>query len=380
MSLLTPEQRAAMEQVQAANAAAAASHGHAGRAGRSARRLTPPPPAAPPAPPSSTGDRRVAPHSARRSGDAIRSTRPIRAQRVGLVMSRGRGAPTARLPTARRCELEGGVDGQAARRLEPGDVRLRAEPGPLALGEGDVAPGVELDRRVGVSAPRRGRPTPRGSRSPRRPAASGRTARGAPAPRRCRPASNWACARARRSGRRGRPARRCSPSQVDGPGIAERRGRRQVAGQLGDLERADDAARVAQVDAAGRAGRDRRRRATSASRPSAISSASRRARTVGIARQRVGVEAARDRAQVEPGPAGEDRDAAARGRSRPGRRAACATKSATLNGWSGSTRSRPWWATRARSAGARLGRPDVEAAEDLARIGRDDRPPAARSR
>ena len=65
----------------------------------------------------------------------------------------------------------------------------------------------------------------------------------------------------------------------------------------------------------------------------------------------------------------------------PGRRrtpSACATKSATLNGSSGSTRSRPWCGTRARSAGGGLGRPDVEAAEDLARIGRDDRRRAGR--
>ena len=45
--------------------------------------------------------------------------------------------------------------GQSVGGVEPGDVRLRAEPGPLALGERDVAPGVELDRGVAVSSPSR---------------------------------------------------------------------------------------------------------------------------------------------------------------------------------------------------------------------------------
>ena len=49
------------------------------------------------------------------------------------------------------------------------------------------------------------------------------------------------------------------------------------------------------------------------------------------------------------------------------------TKSATANRSEGSTRSRPACGTRARSAALDLGRPDVEAAVDLARIGRDDR-------
>ena len=48
------------------------------------------------------------------------------------------------------------------------------------------------------------------------------------------------------------------------------------------------------------------------------------------------------------------------------------------NGWSGSTRSRPWWGTPRALLERRLGRPDVQAAVDLARVGGDDLGRAAR--
>ena len=48
--------------------------------------------------------------------------------------------------------------------VEPGDIGFGAEPGSLALCEGRVALGVELDRGVAASARHRGRPTLRDSR------------------------------------------------------------------------------------------------------------------------------------------------------------------------------------------------------------------------
>ena len=98
-----------------------------------------------------------------------------------------------------------------------------------------------------------------------------------------------------------------------------------------------------------------------------------------VARQRVGVEAARDRAQVEPGPAGQDRDAAGtvdpgQGVARMGREVGHAERLVGVDEVEAVMGDpRP-----IRRAG--LGRADVEAAEDLARVGRDDGRRAARSR
>ena len=71
----------------------------------------------------------------------------------------------------------------------------------------------------------------------------------------------------------------------------------------------------------------------------------------------VGIETAPDGPQVQTGTADEDRHAILAPRWRPGPCGRDATKSATLNGSSGSTRSRPWCGTRARSAAVALAVP-----------------------
>ena len=234
--------------------------------------------------------------------------------------------------------------------------------------------GVAVERR------HRGPPRPRDSRSPRRPASAG---------------SN----RSRRAARlidqagvelgpgpRGDPVavrrgldRQAEPD--DRSRVAAGRRARRIAGELGDLERADDAARVGEVDRRGEARAQWRSGGRRGARGRPSLSSCLEARADGrVARERVGIEAACDGAQVQARAAGEDRDAVPAARSARTARA-CVAKSATLNGSSGSTRSRPWCGTRARSAAVDLGRADVEAAEDLARIGRDDRHgPAARRR
>ena len=204
---------------------------------------------------------------------------------------------------------ESGVGREGVGRVQPVDVRLGAEPCPLALRERDVAPGIELDRRVERRARRRGPPTPRGSRSRRTPAGPDRTARGASRASSMRPASNWARARAAiRS--------RCAAGSTVRPEpghrarVAAGGGRGPVAGQLGDLERSDDATRVRRSTVAARRGAVAVRRRASGARPSVARAASRRRPDGRVARQRVGVEAARDGPQVEAGPAGQDRDPA----------------------------------------------------------------------
>ena len=134
--------------------------------------------------------------------------------------------------------------------------------------------------------------------------------------------------------------------------VADGRRQRRVAAQLGDLEGAgrrgagcagrSGAARVGASRAAGRRA-PRRRRAPARRRA--------RARSVRVRRERVRVDPGRDRPQPEPGAAGEDADRRPAAPSASSASSACARKSATEYGWSGSTRSRPWWTTRARSAG-----------------------------
>ena len=99
-----------------------------------------------------------------------------------------------------------------------------------------------------------------------------------------------------------------------------------VAADLGDLERADDPARVARVDA--RRGRGRERAQALDERREAVGDevGFERGADGRIARQRVGVEAARDGPEVEAGAAGEDRHAVL-GRDRGQRRAGVASRS-----------------------------------------------------
>ena len=143
----------------------------------------------------------------------------------------------------------------------------------------------------------------------------------------------------------------------DGTRVAAQCGWRGVTRDLGHLEGADDAARIADVDRASeRTGASARRRSASGSRPSPS----------GPPRVRHGWPG-RSGARRCPGRARrhEDRARSRRpgSRPRPARRSrssasrAWATKSATLNGWSGSTRSRPWCGTRARSVAFTLAVP-----------------------
>ena len=281
MSLLTPEQRAAIEQVQAANAAAA-------RAMATPAAPAAPAPTHPAAVPAGRaavgrGTDRVTTHPTRRSGDAIRSTRPIRAPAGRSRHVTGR-ASAPRLDARRRLAGRGSnaaVDGQAV-----GRRRARRCPAPSGTRSAGAwrrrrCVGRRARSRRRASARRRGPPRPRGSRSPRRPASVGsnrsRSARASS----IRPASNWARARAAiRS--RWAAGSTSSPSQATGPDSRERRRPRPIA-------RAARRSRARGRRGAGCAGRRRRERRARAPagarrarpRPSAISSASSRARTVG---------------------------------------------------------------------------------------------------
>ena len=255
-------------------------------------------------------------------------------------MSRA-GTRRARLLDGSPGELEGGGDRQAVVDRQPGDVRLRPEPRPLALGERDVAPGVELDRRRRASAPRRGRPTPRGSRSPRT-----RAGRVEPLAQRARLVDEAGVelgrARGRRCARRARPVRRSSPSQVDRARIAARRRSRRVA-------RRARRSRARARRGAGCAGRRRRRRRARAPAGASTSDARARRRSAPprggrAAPGRSAARRCRGRARPRAGRARSRRRGSRRRRARsiPARTSrAWAAKSATLNGWSGSTRSRP---------------------------------------
>ena len=214
-----------------------------------------------------------------------------------------------------------------------------------------------VDRRLARRARRRGRPTPRGSRWRRTPAAPGRSARGAPRASSMRPASNWARARAAirapvvgRLEPRGR-ARRPAPGSraAGGSGASPRssaisRARTTRRGLRRSIARREARREASQP-------RDERRQAVGGQvrlEPGADGrrrSAARRCR--GRGRPRAGRARCRRR--------GSRRRRAPRGRARTPR--AWAAKSATLNGSSGSTRSRPWCGTRARSAAVALAVP-----------------------
>ena len=171
-----------------------------------------------------------------------------------------------------------------------------------------------VDRLPRGSGRRRARPRPRGSRSPRT-----RQRRVEPLARGPRP---------RRSGRRrtGRGRASAIHSRCVGGLDAAGRARRPARGSRGAgaagaspcssaISRARATRRgLREVDASPRgSARAGRSRATSGARPSRREPRPRGARGRRVRRERVGVEAARDRAQVQPGAADEDRDAAAAG-------------------------------------------------------------------
>ena len=94
-----------------------------------------------------------APSIGRLRGVAAETVSPNRSRSA----SRG---PASSFPGSRRSPPAEGGRGRAAASVGRAsvasshvDVGLRAEPGPLALGERDVAAGVEVDRRVRVSSP-----------------------------------------------------------------------------------------------------------------------------------------------------------------------------------------------------------------------------------
>ena len=235
------------------------------------------------------------------------------------------------------------------RPARPGSRRNQVR---LALGELATLPlRVEPIAASRASARRRGTPSSRGSRSRRATAGPGRSARGARAPpRRGRRRTGPGRARAIR--------RRCSPGSTtswtpsDGARIAD--GRRAAARRRGarDLEGAGDAARVAQVGPRGQGRGERvsvaRRRPRRRRAPARASIA---ARTCRVRRERVRVDPARRRpAARSPVPPARIADAAAlRDRRERGQRVGAEV--GDRDGSSGSTRSRPWWTTRARSAG-----------------------------
>ena len=259
------------------------------------------------------------------------------------------------------------------RRIEPLDVRLGAEPRPLALRERRVAAGVLGDRRLARQLAVEDRPRLAVADRRERRQGRDRTARGATRASSTRPASNWARARLRDPVAVRRRVD-LEPDPGDRPVVAARRGQRPARRRRPSaISRARTTRRGLAVSiAAARFGATARSRSTSGSSPTARNSASSRARTAGSDGSASVGEPARDRAEVQPGAAGEDRDPAAARRSRPAPRRAWAAKSATVNGSSGSTRSRPWCGMPRRSAERRLRGPDVEAAIDLARVGGDD--------
>ena len=172
-----------------------------------------------------------------------------------------------------------------------------------------------------------------------------------------RPASNWARARAAIRSRVRRPGRRRARARRPGPGS-------RAAGGRGASPASSAISRARTT-----------RRGLRRSTPAASAGAS-AAQAVDERREAVGVEVA---PRGRRGPPGRSAARRCRGRARPRagrarcrrrgsrrRRArrssartprACVAKSATLNGSSGSTRSRPWCGTRARSAAVALAVP-----------------------
>ena len=225
---------------------------------------------------------------------------------------------------------------------------------------------------------RRARPRPRGSRSPRRRAGPDRSARRRSRASSSRPPSNWARARAVTTAA-------CSiglhvePEPGDRPGIPAGRRSRGVSLQLGDLERPDDPPRVAQVDGRGEVRGESLETHDQWIQAVLVQLGLQSGADVAVARQRGGVDAAGDRAEVEAGATGQDRDAVALpevGQHRAGvgdevgdaERLVRVDQVEAVVGHPGAVRS------------GHLGRADVEAAEDLAGIGRDDLCVAARRR
>ena len=113
MSLLTPEQRAAMEQVQAANAAAARAMATAGRAGRSGRAGIDPAAASAPGSAAARAGRPRRNPSRPTIGRVTRSDRRDRSAPSGSVSScHGRGRVGLGSSTARRARSKAAVTGR----------------------------------------------------------------------------------------------------------------------------------------------------------------------------------------------------------------------------------------------------------------------------
>ncbi len=241
----------------------------------------------------------------------------------------------------------------------------------LALREGDVAADVGLDRGLAGQRRRRGPPTPRGSRSREGRQAGVEAARAAPAPPRSRPASNWARARAaiRRRWAAG-SSRQAEPDDRS---------------RIAACRRAAARRRAASAISSARTTRRGLRRSMPAASPGASARAARRAPPG--RRRRGRPRAARGR---------PDRWAARRCRGRARRRAgrgpvppariatppraarsartprACAGEVGDAERLVGVDEVEAVVRDPRPLRGGRLGRADVQAAVDLARIGRDD--------
>ncbi len=191
-----------------------------------------------------------------------------------------------------------------------------------------------------ASARRRARTTPPGSRWPRTPAAPGRTARAGPAPP-PRGRRRTAAGRGRRSAGRARPgrrgrgrSRRSAPGSRAATGADRRPGawRSRGPGRRDEDCAGPSAPRAPAPGSANRAASDSR-----PSRPRSASIAARTAASDGSASVSRPAVTARSQNPVPPARI----PIPPRSPRAPSTPSACARKSATLNGWSGSTRSRP---------------------------------------
>ena len=220
------------------------------------------------------------------------------------------------------------------------------------------------------SVRRRGPPTPRDSRSPRRPAATDRTARAGRVPLRSA-RHRTGRAPARRSSVRGRPGSTVSPSHATGPSYPSGSGT-----PASPCSSAISSARTTRRGlrrsiCAARVGASRREPVDERVQAVRFQVRLEPRPNLGIARERVGVEPAGDGAQVQPGSAGEDRDAiplADRGQ----RRTRVADEVGHRERLVGVDEVEAVVRDASAFGGRHLGRADVQAAEDLPRVGRDD--------
>ena len=258
---------------------------------------------------------------------------------------------------------------QPGRRVVPGDPGLGPEPGPLALREGDVPGRVAGDRVLAAElavqdgprlrvADRRERGEARVEPIPE----SGRLldeARVELAVGTCRDEPGVL------------PGFDREADPGDGTRVAARGRQRTVAAQLGDLEGAGDAPRIAQIrrcgERRGERGQPCGRRREPEGRQLGLDPRPRRQ----VARECVGVEASGDGAQVQPGASDEDREGPATGDpfERPVR---VPDEVGDAERFVGFDQIEPVVRDARSIGGVDLGRTDVEAAEDLPRVGRDD--------